>query len=160
MVTIVHVGKKPPTDDLVMELSALLAERKKLALVVEAEQLQVWLRELQRFRVACAKGDPQANWDKGRLALVVGDEAVAGRIAADLQASALTFVTRVQGILDESCHLISSLRVGHLPPLLQSGLIDGRMSQMIAAGVFALQNGVGRVDFGWSPLQAASRLSR
>lgn len=42
--------------------------------------------------------------------------------------------------------------------MLESGLIDGRMSQMVAAGVWALQNGAARVEFGWSPIQAASSL--
>ena len=158
MITVVHVGRKQPEDDLVMEMSALLCERKKVVLVVHEELLQNWLRQLQRFRVPCARGDVRSNWEKGRIAIQIGDEARAGELAIELQASVLMFVTRVMGFLNESCHPFAVLSATGAEEAMASGLIDGRMALMVRAGQAALRSGVQKVSFGRSPLRPFSRL--
>lgn len=68
-------------------------------------------------------------------------DAVAGSLAASLEARRLIFLTDVQGVLSGE-ELISTLTVDSVEPRIESGTIAGGMVPKVQAGVRALEGGV------------------
>lgn len=70
---------------------------------------------------------------------------VASKIAVALNAIKLILLTDVEGIMDESGSLISSIEVGVVKEMLEAGTISGGMIPKIQCAVEALERGVEKV---------------
>lgn len=70
---------------------------------------------------------------------------VASKIAVALNAIKLILLTDVEGIMDESGSLISSIEVGVVKKMLEAGTISGGMIPKIQCAVEALERGVEKV---------------
>jgi acetylglutamate kinase len=75
----------------------------------------------------------------------VNADHAAGAIAAAMNATMLTFVTNVPGVLDKSKSLISHLSFAETEPLIADGTINGGMIPKVQTCLEALEAGVGRV---------------
>jgi len=70
---------------------------------------------------------------------------VASKIAVALSGIKLILLTDVEGIMDESGSLISSIKVGAVKEMLEAGTISGGMIPKIQCAVEALEQGVEKV---------------
>jgi acetylglutamate kinase len=76
---------------------------------------------------------------EGGQTLNVNADTVAGELARALDAEKLILFTDVAGVLDANGHLISEIRVGEVPELMESGAIRGGMIPKVEACVRALE---------------------
>ncbi|RLB81379.1 MAG: acetylglutamate kinase [Deltaproteobacteria bacterium] len=70
---------------------------------------------------------------------------VASKIAVALNAVKLILLTDVEGVMDKTGSLISSIKAGAMKKMLEEGTISGGMIPKIECAIEALQRGVGRV---------------
>jgi acetylglutamate kinase len=70
---------------------------------------------------------------------------VASKVAVALNATRLILLTDVEGVMDKSKSLISSVKAGAVQKMLDEGAISGGMIPKIRCSIEALQKGVGRV---------------
>lgn len=70
---------------------------------------------------------------------------VASKVAVALNAIKLILLTDVEGVMDKSGSLISSVNAGTMKEMLEEGTISGGMIPKIRCSLEALQNGVNRV---------------
>jgi acetylglutamate kinase len=80
----------------------------------------------------------------------VNADLVAGRVASELRARRLFFMSDVAGLLaspPDPASLISTLKTGQVEELKKKGVIDMGMRPKVASAVRALQEGVQRVHF-------------
>ncbi|MBW1741030.1 MAG: acetylglutamate kinase [Deltaproteobacteria bacterium] len=70
---------------------------------------------------------------------------VASKIAVALNAVKLILLTDVEGVMDKTRSLISSIKAGAMKKMLEEGTISGGMIPKIECAIEALQRGVGRV---------------
>ncbi len=74
----------------------------------------------------------------------INADLVAGAIAAQMQAAKLILLTDVQGVLDETKKLISSMTISEADRLIASGVIAGGMIPKIKCCQDVVQAGVGK----------------
>jgi acetylglutamate kinase len=70
---------------------------------------------------------------------------VASKVAVALNATRLILLTDVEGVMDKSKSLISSVKAGAVQKMLDEGAISGGMIPKIRCSIEALQKGVERV---------------
>ncbi len=76
----------------------------------------------------------------------INADLVAAKVASALRAGRLVYMTDVDGILDDSGKLVSSVRVADIPAMIDSGMISGGMIPKIEYASDALKNGVEKVQ--------------
>lgn len=81
----------------------------------------------------------------GASLLNVNADAAAAAVAAALGAERLVFLTDVEGLLDQSGSVVSSLDVAGIERMLGSAFVTGGMQPKLRASLEALQGGVGEV---------------
>jgi len=80
----------------------------------------------------------------------VNADLVAGRVASELRARRLVYMSDVPGLLAnpaDPTSLISTLRISQVDELKKTGVIDKGMRPKVASAIRALQEGVQRVHF-------------
>jgi acetylglutamate kinase len=80
----------------------------------------------------------------------VNADLVAGRVASELRARRLVYMSDVPGLLAnpaDPTSLISTLRISQVDELKKRGVIDKGMRPKVASAIRALQEGVQRVHF-------------
>jgi acetylglutamate kinase len=80
----------------------------------------------------------------------VNADLVAGRVASELRARRLVYMSDVPGLLANAAEpdtLISTLRISQVDELKKKGIIDQGMRPKVAGAIRALQEGVQRVHF-------------
>ena len=80
----------------------------------------------------------------------VNADLVAGRVASELRARRLVYMSDVPGLLANPADpksLISTLRISQVDELKKTGVIDKGMRPKVASAIRALQEGVQRVHF-------------
>ena len=80
----------------------------------------------------------------------VNADLVAGRVASELRARRLVYMSDVPGLLAnpaDPASLISTLRISQVDELKKKGVIDKGMRPKVASAIRALQEGVQRVHF-------------
>jgi len=87
---------------------------------------------------------PMSLGDDGEIYNVNADH-VAGAVAAAVDASMLTFVTNVPGVLDGSKMLFPHLSAAEAEALIRNGVITGGMVPKVRTALEALEAGVQRV---------------
>jgi len=75
----------------------------------------------------------------------INADLVAGAIARAINATKLILMTDVQGVMDASGRLLSSITVGEALELIESGAISGGMVPKVRCGIDAIQGGVEKV---------------
>lgn len=76
----------------------------------------------------------------------INADLVAGKIAAALSAPRLIFLSDVDGVLDDSGRLISSINARNVTQMIQDKTISGGMIPKMEYALDALQNGVEKVQ--------------
>ena len=74
----------------------------------------------------------------------VNADMVAGKVAAALKAEKLILLTDVPGVKDREGNLMSSIGLGEVPGLIDSGVITGGMIPKVTCCVDALREGAGK----------------
>jgi acetylglutamate kinase len=80
----------------------------------------------------------------------VNADIAAARVAAELRARRLVYLSDVPGLLanlQDPSSLISTIKVAEIEPLKKSGVIDKGMKPKVNSAVRALEEGVHRVHF-------------
>ncbi|MBI5017225.1 MAG: acetylglutamate kinase [Deltaproteobacteria bacterium] len=75
----------------------------------------------------------------------INADLVAGKVAGALAAEKLVLLTDVAGILDKDGQLLSTLRKGEIPGLIDRGVIRGGMIPKVQCALEALEDGVQKV---------------
>ncbi len=75
----------------------------------------------------------------------INADLVAGKIAIALNAKRLILLTDVDGVLDSSGSVISSISSGHIDKMIEEKVISGGMIPKIECAVDALKNGIEKV---------------
>lgn len=75
----------------------------------------------------------------------INADLVAGKVAGALAAEKLVLLTDVAGILDKDGNLLSTLRKGEIPTLIERGVIRGGMIPKVQCALEALDDGVNKV---------------
>ena len=75
----------------------------------------------------------------------INADLVAGKVAGALRAEKLVLLTDVEGILDRDGNLLSTLRKGDIPGLIERGVIRGGMIPKVQCALDALDDGVKKV---------------
>jgi acetylglutamate kinase len=75
----------------------------------------------------------------------INADLVAGKVAGALAAEKLVLLTDVAGILDKDGNLLSTLRKGEIPSLIERGVIRGGMIPKVQCALDALDDGVKKV---------------
>jgi acetylglutamate kinase len=83
--------------------------------------------------------------DEEGQALNVNADTAAGRIAAALGAAKLVLMTDVEGVLDESGQLVSSLAAAEAESLIAREVVRGGMIPKIRCALEAVADGVEKV---------------
>jgi acetylglutamate kinase len=100
---------------------------------------------------------PTARGETGKIFNCNADVSAA-QAAIALQAKRLVFLSDVPGLLrnpNDPGSLISHLRIGEVPALKQSGVIDKGMIPKVDSAVTAIKSGVEKVSFVDGRLQHA-----
>jgi acetylglutamate kinase len=84
---------------------------------------------------------PVGAGDKGG-SFNINSDTVAGKIAESISARKLILLTDIEGVLDKSGNLISSLTVKEAEELLELGIIKGGMIPKVRCCISAIKNGV------------------
>ncbi len=74
----------------------------------------------------------------------INADLVAGEIAIALNAEKLIMMTDVEGVLDKSGNLISSINIDEIPQLIENGIITGGMIPKVEFCKKAIENGVNK----------------
>ncbi len=74
----------------------------------------------------------------------INADLVAGEIAIALNAEKLIMMTDVEGVLDKSGNLISSINIDEIPQLIENGIITGGMIPKVEFCKKAIKNGVNK----------------
>ncbi len=74
----------------------------------------------------------------------INADLVAGEIAISLKAEKLIMMTDVEGVLDKSGNLISSINIDEIPQLIENGIITGGMIPKVEFCKKAIENGVNK----------------
>ncbi len=80
------------------------------------------------------------GWDGGTYN--VNADTAAGAIAAAVNAKRLLLLTDVAGVLDKNKQLISELKIGEVPELIENGTITAGMIPKIESAVSVVESGV------------------
>ncbi|MFT3988802.1 acetylglutamate kinase [Aestuariivirga sp.] len=72
----------------------------------------------------------------------VNADTAAGAIATATQAKRLLLLTDVAGVLDKDKNLISELKIGDIPALIENGTITGGMIPKVESAVAVVESGV------------------
>jgi acetylglutamate kinase len=95
-----------------------------------------------------------AQGPSGTLLNVNADSAACA-LAVALGATSLRFLTDVDGLLDASGSLVSTLTPHEVEALITSGVVSGGMRPKVESAVAAIARGVGKVAIGGTELVAA-----
>ncbi len=74
----------------------------------------------------------------------INADLVAGAVAAELKAEKLLLLTNTAGVLDPDGDVISEIRTGDVPELVERGVISGGMLPKIQCAIDAVNGGVAR----------------